>query len=142
MRNGFQASPVMTMTGSQFLEEGPEVAGVAAIDLNPGRLTLMFGQPHYGDLFFAFSVVAIPHKSSGHGYWVSFAREVVLTAVKFPAPSAPHSVQKTIPSSAGGAYAGSMSFGEMRFDRFARARTGLPRACGGSLCRWPVVLAR
>ena len=45
MKSGFQASPVMAMTGSQFLEEGPEVAGVAAIDLNPGRLTLAFGRP-------------------------------------------------------------------------------------------------
>jgi hypothetical protein len=65
MKNGFQASPVMAMTGSQFLEEGPEVASVAAIDLNPGRLSLMFGQPRYKDLFFAFSVVAIPGKRFG-----------------------------------------------------------------------------
>ena len=65
MRNGFQASPVMAMTGSQFLEEGPEVAGAAAVDLNPGRLTLVFGQPRYEDLFFAFRVVAIPRKGSG-----------------------------------------------------------------------------
>jgi hypothetical protein len=55
----------MAMTGSQFLEEGPEVAGVAAIDLNPGRLTLVFDQPRYEDLFFAFSVLAIPLKGSG-----------------------------------------------------------------------------
>ena len=55
----------MAMTGSQFLEEGPEVAGVAALDLNPGRLTLMFGQPRYKELFFAFSVVAIPLKEFG-----------------------------------------------------------------------------
>ena len=66
MKSGFQASPAIAMTGSQFLEEGPEVAGVAAIDLNPGRLTLMFGQPRYKNLFFAFSVVAIPRKGSGH----------------------------------------------------------------------------
>jgi hypothetical protein len=51
MKSGFQASPAMAMTGSQFLEEGPEVASVAAIDLNPGRLSLMFGQPRYKDLF-------------------------------------------------------------------------------------------
>ena len=44
MRNGFQASPVMAMTGSQFLEEGPEVAGVAVIDLNPGRLQEAFAE--------------------------------------------------------------------------------------------------
>lgn len=142
MKSGFHASPAIAMTGSQFLEEGPEVAGVAAIDLNPGRLTPVFGQPRYEDLIFAFRVVAIPQKSSGNGYWVSFAREVVLTAVKFSAPSAPHSVQKTIPSSADGAYPGSVSSGEMRFDRFARSRIGLPRACGGSLCRWAVVLVR
>jgi hypothetical protein len=65
MTSGFQASPVMAMTGSQFLEEGPEAAGVAAIDLNPGRLTLVFGQPRYEDLFFAFRVVAIPRKRFG-----------------------------------------------------------------------------
>jgi hypothetical protein len=44
MRNGFQASPVMAMTGTQFLEEGPEVAGVAAIDLNPSRLQEAFAE--------------------------------------------------------------------------------------------------
>jgi hypothetical protein len=65
MKNGFQASPAMAMIGSQFLEEGLEVAGVAAIDLNPGRLTLVFGQLRFEDLFFAFSVVAIPRKRFG-----------------------------------------------------------------------------
>ena len=65
MRNGFQASPVMAMSGSQFFEEGPEIAGVAASDLNSGRFTLVFGQRGFEDLFFAFSVVAIPRKGSG-----------------------------------------------------------------------------
>jgi hypothetical protein len=44
---------MMAISGRQFLEEGPEVAGVAAINLNPGRLTLVFGQSRESQLEFA-----------------------------------------------------------------------------------------